>query len=288
MFNAMYFTYDGVYSGTYGLAIADFNDDTITETQAFSPTLNTIKPPHLPRFIHNGITYDQTPQFSLTVISEVEIPDFIRREILSWLVGRKEFKTLQIHQPDLEDYFYKCVFTESEIIYINGRCHGFRLTANLDSPYAYGKGTVEKLESGDGDVYYIYNKSDIVDGYVYPTIEFTVGDSRLTGNEVAVSWASNQHSLKDPVSGTPCESYDICITNMTDDTNRHFILAGLVDGETITIDNEIRHISSNINAERLSHFNKNWLRLRPGKNELKVEINGTGEIRCPAYIMIGF
>ena len=287
MFNAMYFTYDGVYSGTYGLTIADFNDDAITETQVFSPTLNTIKPPQLNRFLHNGVFYNQVPQFQFSVISEREIPDFVRREILSWLVGRKEFKPLQIHQADLEDYFYNCVFTNTEIIYVNGRCHGFKLTANFDSHYAYGKNVVEKLSSGK---MIIHNRSDIYGEYTYPTIEFTVGTTPLTSNKDAIKWASEQPSLKNADGTSSCNSYDVCITNLTDDTQRHFVLAGLRAGEKITVNNEIKHISSSIAGEKLSHFNRNWLRLRPGKNELKVEINdtGDGEIRCPTYIMIGF
>ena len=289
MFNATYFTYDGVFSGTYGLIMADFDDSSVVETAAFSPVLNTIKPVSVNRFYHNGITYEGVPQHQITVVSEVEIPDFIRREILSWLVGRNKFKKLQIHQADLEGYYYNCVFTDVEIIYINGHCHGFRLTANFDSPYAYGNPTTRELQSGI-NVVKILNNSDIVDGYVYPTISFTVSGI-CNSDAQAVAWTESQNALatRNPDgTTTPLDSYNVCIINKTDDANRRFIFAGLRANESVTVDNEVKYISSSVGGEKLSNFNKNWLRLRPGYNELLVDINGTGVITCPHYAMIGF
>lgn len=256
MFNATYFTYDGVFSGTFGLIMADFDDGSVVETAAFSPVLKTTKPVAVNRFYHNGITYEEVPQHSISVVSEAEIPDFIRREILSWLVGRKEFKKLQIHQIDLEDYYYNCVFTNAEIIYINGRCHGFRLTANFDSQYAYGAPTTITVGAGTHTIG-IENKSDIKDDYTYPIVQFTGGS--------------------------------VDIVNMTDDAQRHFSFSGLAETEVITIDNEVRHISSNIGGEKLSNFtSKNWLRLRPGYNTLTIVAAGTVIITCPHYAMIGY
>lgn len=256
MFSATYFTYDGVFSGTYGLIMADFDDSSVVETAAFSPVLNATKPVSVNRFYHNGITYEGMPQHQITVVSEAEIPDFIRREILSWLVGRKEFKKLQIHQIDLESYYYNCVFTDAEIVYINGRCHGFRLTANFDSPYAYGTPTKITVGAGTHTIR-IENKSDVKDNYVYPIVQFTGGS--------------------------------VDIVNATDDSQRHFAFNGLDATEVITVDNEVKFISSNVVGEKLSKFtSKNWLRLRPGYNTLNIVAAGTVTITCPHYAMIGY
>lgn len=256
MFNATYFTYDGVFSGTYGLIMADFDDSAVVETPAFSPTLSTIKPVSVDRFFHNGVTYESAPTHQFSVISETEIPDFIRREILSWLIGRSRFKKLQIHQTDLQEYYYNCVFTDAEIIYVNGRCHGFRITANFDSQYAYGEET--KWTGGAGThTITLENKSDIKDGYVYPIVEFTGGS--------------------------------IDIVNSTDDAQRHFMFSGLNSDEIVTVDNEMKHISSNAGGTKLENFtSKKWLRLRPGYNTLTVVASGKFTITCPHYAMIGF
>ena len=257
MFNATYFTYDGVFSGTYGLMLADFEESPVVETAAFSPVLSTIKPILSNRFFHNGIKYEEHPQHQFSIVSEAEIPDFIRREILSWLIGRREFKQLQIHQTDLEEYYYNCVFTNAELIYINGRCHGFRITANFDSQYARGQATVVKVAKAGTHTVKIENRSDIKDNYVYPIVRFTGGS--------------------------------IDIVNTTDDSQRHFTFADLAPTEIVTVDNEVKHISSSIGGEKLSNFtSKNWLRLRPGYNTLTIVASGEVTITCPHYAMIGY
>ena len=265
MFNATHFTYDGVFSGIYGLLIADFDDNAVVETAAFSPSLNTNKPTLLKRFFHNGIIYDDVPQHQFSIISQNPIGDVLRREIISWLVGRDSFKILKIHQPDLEQYTYKCVFTDLEIIYVRGACHGFRLTANFDSPYQRGEPTkVKVVGTWVAQTIKIHNKSDVKDDYIYPQITFRATSAMSDG-------------------------YDISILNNTDDTARYFRFSGLYANETVTVDNELRHIESDRAGEKLSNFvDKNWLRLRPGINTLTIAINGTVTITCPTYAMMGF
>lgn len=265
MFSATHFTYDGVFSGIYGLVIADFDENSVIETTAFSPVLNLTKPASLNRAFHNGVSYEEMPTYQFSIISQTEIPDIIRREIMSWLIGRKEFKKLQIHQPDLEAYYYNCVFTLADIIYVNGRCHGFRITANFDSPYARGQATTVSVGEAGQHTVTIFNNSDIIDDYVYPIVEFTGGGVQIINN--------------------------------TDDSLRVFKFDGLAETEVVTVDNEIRYISSTIAGEKLSNFKtKNWLRLRPGRNQLSITCTGSKitnkdyivKITCPCYTMIGF
>lgn len=265
MFSATYFTYDGVFSGYYGLMLADFNTDTVVETPTFSPMINVTKPPRGKRFLHNGIKYEEMPQFSFSMISERAIDEFTRREILSWLVGRNTFKKLIIHQQDLEEYYYNCVFTEVSNIYVNGFCHGFRVTANFDSPYAYGKETILTLEPGNHVSKIINNKSDTIDEYVFPIVEFECVDS--VGN--------------------------FSVTNTTDNETREFKFSNIENpdgGEIIKIDNELGIITSSKSSKVLKCFEgKNWLRLRHGKNTINATVSGgTLKIICPQYVMIGF
>lgn len=256
MFSAPYFTYDGVFSGTYGLVIADFNAESVVETSVFSPVFRTTKPANLNRFIHSGIQYDTTPQFQFSIISETEIPDIVRREILSWLVGRNEFKRLEIHQTDLERYHYNCVFADASIIFVHGRCHGFRVTAVFDSPFAYGEPTVVSIQEAGEHTITIKNTSDLRDAYVYPKVTFA--------------------------------GSGITIINNTDDETREFNFQDLDGDEQIVVDNEVKYISSNKEKTRLKNFNKKWLRLRKGNNELTIISQGAVTIECPCYVMIGF
>lgn len=271
MFNASYFTYDNVFSGYYDLQIADFDAEPVNETAFVEPELVTLKTARSNRFFFTGVQYNNIPQYPFSIISPNIIDDNRRRAILQWLIGRNGFKTLVIHQRDLESYTYRCVFTNVDIIYVNGYCHGFRVTANFDSQYAYQEPTViTSTASGSAVTVNINNESDI-DGYVYPVVDFTAS--------AAVSDKA------------------ISITNTTDSDSREFALYwyndstyphGVTANEDMHVDNDLHIISSSLPDEKLSCFNKNWLRLRPGNNVLSVTINGSVTITCPKYSFIGF
>lgn len=259
MVNSTYFTYDGIFSGTLGLQIAEFTGlvpESVEENEAFSPNLSLLKAPSLVRFFHGGIEYDSAPTCEFTVVSQAIIPAEMRSTILSWLVGRKSFKPLRFHSDDLENFVFYCVFTVSSTIYVNGECHGYRLTASFDSQFARGVPSVVSTTSGSHSLT-IDNKSDIVDGYTYPTVTFT-GSS-------------------------------ISITNITDSPTRVFAFSGLGGSETVTVDCETKVINSTLGGEKLSNFtSKNWLRLRRGLNTLAVVSAGNVTITCPWYAMIGY
>lgn len=257
MTSAIYFTYDGIPSERYGLLIADFDSSNTEENEAFSPSLTALKVPCLSRFFHGGVNFDSAPTFEFSLVSQRMLTTRNRSEILSWLVGRNRFLPLQFRFADLEYFTYYCVFTASSTIYVNGECHGFRVTATFDSPYARGIPTTVNVPTGTHTVV-INNKSDIRDGYTYPKVETM--------------------------------AYTFDIVNTTDNANRHFAFSGLPSGENILIDNETKIITfSDPSINPLSYFtSKNWLRLRPGNNTLTITTNASMTIICPWYAMIGY
>lgn len=267
MFDAIYFTYDGLHSSTYGLELVDFDESSHTDITVLTPVLNTVKPKGLPRFFHNGVTYEEVTQHQYNIISRTPIGEELKREIMRWLVGRDSFKKFEIHQDGFDGYYYQCVFTAINIIYINGMCHGFSVTGNFDSPYQYGSPTsITITGNGTEQTITLLNKSDILDDYTYPIVEFTPTS----------------------VIGSGTNAIDISIVNTTDDDNRAFMFSGLALNDKITIDNEIKIIKSTTKSEKLSKFNKNWLRLKHGQNILVIKIIGTVTITCPNYALIGF
>ena len=265
MFNASNFTYDGIFSEQYGLKIATLDASTLERTTYVSPTISTAKPARSKKFFYQGVDYANAPTMQFSVVSQEPLSDILQSEILTWLEGRKGFKKLTIHQAGLDDFYYNCIFTVSEIIYFAGYCIGFNLTANFDSPYMYGKSTVI-TKTGTGTTALsvdITNKSTTRDEYVYPKVVFTT-TSYLSGTK------------------------NISIFNTTDDVSREFTFSGISTNNTVTVDNELKIISATSGTDLLSKFNKNWLRLRPGKNTLSIKLNGQITITCPHYEKIRF
>lgn len=278
MFSATDFTYDGVYSGLYGLRIATIDSSVVEETSYVTPTITTTKSALGKKFYFLDSVYEQQPTTEFSVISDSEIPDVLQRDILRWLDNRKGYKDLVINQPELHGYVYKCIFNVTGIIYHAGACIGFKLKAMFDSPYHYKQARLQTIESRGADYVrlVVYNDSDPVDEYIYPTITFTA-----------------QGYLDGETDGSNSESNGcaISIYNETDDPGkeREFKFVGTDLGDKITVDNELKMIISDKSGDLLSKFDgMNWLRLVKGMNILKIKINGTFSIKFLQYIKIRF
>lgn len=258
MFTATEFTYDGIYSGTYGLKIASFNSDVMEEASYVVPNINMAKSANSQRFFYLDETLDSPPTYEFSVVSESTIHETTLRDILKWLDSKKGFRELMIMQPSYDGITYRCVFSVTSIIYHSGHCVGLNLLATFDSPYQYGI-PIEVNIFGDGtpqDIR-IFNDSDNVGEYTYPKVEFDTSDGKIS------------------------------IVNTTDDKSREFKLDGLNKNTTYTVDNELKIITGE-GSDLLSKFSKKWLRLRRGTNYLRVTVNGTATITCPQYVKISF
>ncbi len=269
MFYASYFTYDDIPSANYGLQIASFDASNPETTTVFAPTFNTVKSSRQRNFSHAGVLFEEPPEFSFQIIRDSEITEMERRGILRWLLGRNSFKPLIIHQEDLEEYTYNCVFSAVDMIYVNGHLVGFDVTATFDSWFARGA-DVTVTYTGDGSAAEevdIVNNSDVYEDYVYPSIELTNISSYAT------------------VSGN---AYNLSIINTTDSESRETVFYNLDSNETVELDGETRAIYNEYDNGRLDCFNKVWLRLLPGKNTLSIQTNGKVTITCPTYALIGF
>lgn len=106
-----------------------------------------------------------------------------------------------------------------------------------------------------------------------PTYDVTTG---ATPTSIAITNSSNVYQYYSPEieitvgSGTN----EISIVN-TSDSDRTTTLSGLTEGEVIYIDNEKKRIISDTQTYPFSNFNKVWLRLIQGSNDIEVTGNCT-------------
>lgn len=263
MFNANYFTYDGIMSAQFGLQIASFDENgALQETSVFSPSITTNKSKNMKRFYATNVNINEPPQIEVTLVCEKGIDKITKRQVIAWLSKGQDFKKLVIHQTDMEDFCYMCKFQDISELTIGSVCVGFTMTALMNSPYQYGNDTVVTKQSANYDNYrvVIRNASDILDDYIYPKIEFTLA-------------SGSNHSIS--------------VINETDDSAREFKMSNLPEGVKIVVDNELRIIDGA--GVLLSNVEKkNWIRLKEGDNVLRITLKGEFSIICPQYMNVGY
>lgn len=187
-----------------------------------------------------GVYYSDKLTFPVSFFSPDEISAVDLSYIQNWLFGQLGYKRLTIVEPDMDDVYFNCIFTNPEIFRAGNVIYGVTADCICDSQFAYTyPKTLSYSFSGSpsGSSIIFYNNSHYP-GYLYPSLDFTMSSSG-----------------------------SFSIVNQTDN-DREFLFSGLSGSEVITVNNDLCIIESSLNVVRLPNFNKNFFRLVPGINRL--------------------
>ena len=239
-----FFIFDGINSSDMGLYNVRMQSGLVENPfMGSKDTIKTKVPTKDIPYFH-GVNKDViqfTLQFSL--LDEEWTPEKTH-EIARWLL-HDTYKSFQ-SADDLGKYYYVICVNGENLYKANNKGY-VELTFESNAPYAFSPIYLNEYDLSDNttiDTIQIENRSDLND-YYYPTVEI-----ELQGTTT-----------------------DITLANLSDG-GREFSFTGLSTGETISVDNENKYIVSDVPAVyRFSEFNKNWLRLVYGINQIEV----TGE-----------
>ncbi len=259
------FSYDGISCSSFGLMLYDVGGAGDTEDVPISSVSivdETVGSRWKPFFY--GIKHDEKLEFDITFgpsIHRIEAGQPLTRseiaEVSSWISGHDTYKWLEFEQDDAENYMFRCIITKLDAIEYGKNIWAFRANVVCDSHFAYTRPRKYNYQiSGEKEITVINESS--MNGYYYPTIAF---------------YPDNSSSLQ--------------ITNVTDD-NRCLSFTNIPSGVTeLCVDNENGIITCNNNTNMYEHFNFKFLRLKKGKNHLRIVGNGTIKMTCIYPISIG-
>lgn len=265
-FNAYEFVFDGISCKQYDLMIYDF--DNLKQNDNAFGTQVTISEDRLnDRYssLHYGTSNNKVLEFPLVfgantnrILEEKPLDRWEMQAIASWLTGHKQYKWLEIVQPDLFNVRYKCIITSLKPITVGWLPWAFTATIKCDSPYAYRTPTTFKFKVDGSSAGVILNRGSH-NGYYYPNIKLSL-----------------------PHGG------DFSIRNKSD-KNREFSITGnpITKGCEIEIDNQNQTITNNLDINLYDNFNLNFFRLINGNNLLEFKGNGFVEIKCEFPVNVG-
>jgi len=245
-FYGLEFIYNDISSINYGLYISKIDGNGVDEASIGSEIELITK-----KILRNPVEFlygvEQTPvlEFDIEFTSQNPLYAADRNVISAWLFGQQNRAKLQILQCDLQDIYFNCLLTSSQVTYVGNLAYGFKAHVICDSPFAweYPK-IITKTFSGSAIVnegITVYNLS-ADNYYTYPTVSFTTS---AIGN--------------------------YCTIVNTTDNNRSFSFTGLLANETITVDCNKQIITTNSGLKRVSNFSLGWLRFIRGVNLLTIQ-----------------
>ncbi len=249
-FYARSFQFDGIPSETYNLLISEIDGSAEDETMGSSTmeikSQKIYKKP-VPYFY--GMTPAENLSFDISAFTPDEEIDALSFQLIqAWLFSSRTYKKLLIFQEDMMDgIYFNCIFNNPKIIRVGNKIVGFTATIECDAPYGWNfpKTTTYTYTTPTVDNGFVFNNTSNDKGvYLYP-------DTVITMNAFGGS---------------------VTITNASD-SSRVFSFTGMSPNEVITVDNNLQTISSSTGLLRLSNFNKHFLRLIPGVNNLRIQGN---------------
>lgn len=264
-FYGCHFSFAGVPCTEYGLMMYSF-DSNSDSNSVLSADVEIVEDRISRRYtpLHYGVITNKPLEFTMTFGADVESIDanaYLDRwdldAIAKWLTAHSGYKWLEITQPDMELFRYKCFITELKHVDIGNLPWGFSCKVICDSPFAYQYPDTFKYAVNGTLEADIFNKSSYC-GYYKPQLKLVIS-----------------------------KGGDFSIKNTTDG-KRIMRFTGLPTHEiTLNIDNENEIIICGSTANPYRYFNFNFLRLCQGINHLVFDGIGIAEITCEFPISIG-
>lgn len=245
-FYALSYQFNGIPSETYNLKISGLDPSGTSESAGSSNMdILTQKIFRRPAPYLLGMTPSEVLSFEIEVTSPEEIDSETYQLIQKWMFSARTYQRLLIFQPDMTNVYLNCIFNNPQTIRVGNLIVGFKATVVCDSPFAFEfPKTINYTYTSptvDSNVIF-YNASNDAGNYLYPSLVITMNEF---GGGVS-------------------------ITN-SDDASRVFSFVTLLPDETITTNNDLQTITSSTGLRRLSLFNKNFFRLVPGLNHLRIQ-----------------
>lgn len=165
-FDTCTFEYDGVSCEEYGLMYYEIDGNSQSDgviNEGFSPVSDHVARRFRP--IHYGVEKSDHMEFdmvfgSLEPLDRVDIGNIAR-----WLTGRNYYAPLIIHQDDMYGIQYKVIFTDMQIIDIDGIPYAFSAHAICDGPFAYTEPLSQAFQCGSVLTTYFNNISNVPEMY---------------------------------------------------------------------------------------------------------------------------
>lgn len=241
------FTFDGIPSENYSLTISSASGGDETSNLPGDVKLYTEK-----LFRRNdeylfGVSIEPMLEFPVMFTTDnVELTAKDLELTAKWLFGRKNYCKLKIMQEDMSDVYYDCFLITPKIYRVGNVIRGVQAIAHCKNAWGLTDVKTWNYSFSAPVVGQSITNNNLSDdsGYAYPSLVITM--SALGG--------------------------DVTLTN-TSDSNRIFTFTGLQSNEVLTINNSLQTIVSSTGLRRLSNFNKNFFRLKSGKNIITVDGN---------------
>jgi phage-related protein len=256
--NACDFIYGNISSQELGLKLASSVGSTNRSANIETREIVTSSTASSKRFDFHGVKYTSPNTFDLIIYNEdgSYINEYQERKLKKIFMSSK-MQWLSINQPSLNNTAYYCIGTKAEIIDIGTFSGAMLLSFQMDSTGAWTNINTKNYVTSNGTLSFKLNiDTDYDDELILPILTIT---TTSTG--------------------------DISIKNVTRD--KTVTITNCENGELIILDSSSGKISTTSSQLLSTRWNKRYLKLQDGQNEILLSGNFTMKLQYRQQVRIG-
>lgn len=253
-----YFSFDEKPCNEFDVMLYDFSAKGVDSSSTLVTNVEIVEDTLIRRDtpLHYGTYTKKKLEFDITfgviddiAVTNLDLDRYDMERIARWLTGHQDYRILEIQQPDMELFRYKCIIDSLKYTMIGNKTWAFTASVICDSAYAYKYPSSETISKSSSTTNLtIYNPSSTTYYQPYMTI-------------------------------TPTSGGTFAFTNKSDN-DRVFQFTNLPTSvSVVTVDNQNQVIQCPDLSDVYSYSNFNFFRLVRGYNEISITGTGRGTIQ---------
>ena len=232
------FIYGGISSQEFGLKIASGFGSTTRLGNVETREIITSYNPSNKTFGFHGIKYSSPSTFDLIIYKEdgtfINVDE--ERQLKKWLLTSK-YNWLSVNQDSLNAISYYCIATQCTILDVGAYSGGMLISFQNDSTGAWSNINTKQYSISGTQSFKLYMDTDYDDEFILPIVTIA-----------------------------PTSNGNISINNAT--RNEEIIINNCTLGEVIILDSFSGKISTTSNNLLINRWNKKYLKLHDGYNNI--------------------
>jgi hypothetical protein len=236
---------------TYSVSIVNFENTEWRHTSGGNGEYTKDKTKRSTEYLLLDYDENAVLTFTLELVCERDYTSEDIHTLKEWLFGIFGYKKLSIQTDELSGYYFNCILKPNQDYIINGKFVGISFDVECDSPYAWQDIVKHIVPTTNPYTYNLNNISGTINNTL-PTVEFVL---KGTNKNLSIKNVSN-NNIDFKWTGLNTTEKIVC-----DCKN------GIIQSYLWATSPEPAHYDLN-SVSRLSCFNKTFLRLVKGNNQL--------------------
>lgn len=272
------FIFDGIPSENYGVSIVFLDTDYTNRPSGSGKTFITENIKRNAKQIYLDATQDKPLEFDIDIVFDNPVDIFDLTQVKDWLSGPLEFKKLQICAENFENFYYNCWIELGDDLIYNGGYRGVTAKIHCDAPWAWQFERTDNYDCVSGSKKIIpFNNLSADSETLRPKISFTnsVGGGYFCLEDVMYDFSGNIIHDRTTIFGSTTKISYKQENGETVEYNPQTNTSPLQVDETITFDSLSGIIESSSGVNRVSNFNKVFVKIPKGGQKFIMTGNAT-------------